>query len=95
MFSGPKMVCRGALQTPFDGCFPYLRNMVWHNLAKANAMYRAAFDIDLFKLLGDENKAILLRAVEHRHDCVHRNGTDKEGKKLDVFTKNTLSKWAT
>jgi hypothetical protein len=50
-------------------------------------MYKAALDIDLFKLLGNENKATLLRAVEHRHDCVHRNGTDKEGNRLEVFTK--------
>jgi hypothetical protein len=65
----------------------YLRNMVWHNLAKANVMYKAALGIDLFRLLGEEKKAILLRAVEHRHDCVHRNGTDKDGNRLDVFTK--------
>ena len=27
------------------------------------------------------------RAIEHRHDCVHRNGMSKDGKRLKIFTK--------
>jgi hypothetical protein len=29
----------------------------------------------------------IFRAINYRHDCVHRNGFDKDGKKLDLFTK--------
>ena len=28
-----------------------------------------------------------MQAIRYRHDCVHRNGKDKDGIKLNVFTK--------
>jgi hypothetical protein len=34
-----------------------------------------------------QEKATLFKAVILRHDCVHRNGFDKDGNELKVFTK--------
>jgi hypothetical protein len=65
----------------------HLRGVLYHNIPKVSALYRIAFDINLFELLGEENKARLMQAVLYRHDCVHRNGHDTEGRKLDVFTR--------
>lgn len=65
----------------------YLRSLTWHNLPKASRIYSLVLDLDLLNALGDENKILVMKAVEHRHDCVHRNGYDKDGKRLDVFTK--------
>ena len=65
----------------------YLRSILYHNLAKVHVMYKKALRVDVFKALGDEKKIVLFKAVDYRHDCVHRNGFDKDGNKLDVFTK--------
>jgi hypothetical protein len=40
------------------------------------------------------NKAELFTAVKLRHDCVHRNGFDKDGNELTVFTKAFVSETA-
>jgi hypothetical protein len=65
----------------------YLRSIVYHNMPKVRALYKVACDIDIFELLGDVRKEKLFKAIELRHDCVHRNGRDKDGQRLEVFTK--------
>lgn len=55
-----------------------LLDVAWHNLGKVKAMYKAVLDIDL----GDT--ADLFRAIEMRHDIVHRNGRTKEGGAVSV-----------
>ena len=65
----------------------HLRGVLYHNLPKVDALYSIAFDIQIFDLLGEDKKTKLLQAVTYRHDCVHRNGHDAEGNRLDVFTK--------
>ena len=52
----------------------YLTDMVWHNLAKVQAIYRATLNISF----GSEFSAVG-RAIQIRHDIVHRNGRTKEG----------------
>ena len=37
--------------------------------------------------LAQEDKTRLLKAITLRHDCVHRNGFDKDGNELIVFTR--------
>jgi hypothetical protein len=64
----------------------YLRSIVYHNIPKVRALYNIAANIDLFDLLGDD-KDKLFKAIEYRHDCVHRNGRDSKGNRLEVFTK--------
>lgn len=63
----------------------YLRDTRWHKLDKADTLYRTCAKVSLFKILGDK-KADLLKAINWRHDCVHRNGYDDEGQRLEVFT---------
>jgi hypothetical protein len=62
-----------------------LRSVMWHNLKSVSALYNQAFEIDLLKKLGD-NYPLLDKAIEYRHDCVHRNGFDRDKNKLTVFT---------
>ncbi|WGS21011.1 MULTISPECIES: hypothetical protein [unclassified Bradyrhizobium] len=71
----------------------YLRSIVYHNIPKVRALYNIAANVDLFDLLGAD-KERLFKAIEYRHDCVHRNGWDSEGKRLEVFTKSYVQETA-
>ncbi len=70
----------------------YLRAILYHNLAKVDALYKIAFGIRILNLVKD--KPSLFNAVSLRHDCVHRNGFDKEGNELKVFTKQFVQETA-
>jgi hypothetical protein len=72
----------------------YLKSILYHNIPKVRALYSIVFDIDLFGILDASDKETLLKAVEYRHDCMHRNGHDKDGKKLEIFTKSYVQKVA-
>jgi len=72
----------------------YLKSVIYHNLPKVRFLYQIVFNIDIFLLLGAEGKDALLTAVEYRHDCVHRNGHDKDGNRRDVFTKEFIQRTA-
>lgn len=63
----------------------YLRDILYHNLAKVDALYEIALGFRILTLVNDNSS--LFKAVSLRHDCVHRNGFDKDGKELKVFTK--------
>lgn len=63
----------------------HLRSIQYHNLAKVDVLYHIALGIRILNLATD--KASLFRAVLLRHDCVHRNGFDKDGNELKIFTK--------
>lgn len=63
----------------------YLRSILYHNLAKVDVLYDIALGIRILNEAKD--KASLFKAVTLRHDCVHRNGFDKDGNELHVFTK--------
>lgn len=65
----------------------YLKSIIYHNLSKVRALYVNILKIDLYVLLGEESKEKLFKGIEYRHDCVHRNGHDKSGNRLEVFTK--------
>lgn len=66
----------------------YLRSIVYHNLARVDALYRLAFGL---RILDEKpTNALLVEAIRHRHDCVHRNGRDKDGALLTVFTKDYI-----
>jgi hypothetical protein len=63
----------------------YLRAILYHNLSKVDFLYRTALNV---RVLGSKaDNALLLQAIKHRHDCVHRNGMDKDGDQLTVLTK--------
>jgi hypothetical protein len=63
----------------------HLRSILYHNLAKVDVLYNIATGIRILHLVNAEES--LFRAVMLRHDCVHRNGFDKDGNKLNIFTK--------
>ncbi|ADL55842.1 hypothetical protein [Gallionella capsiferriformans] len=51
----------------------HLKDIIFHDLKKIKPMYFSVLEID-FGDIGWLFKAVLIR-----HDCVHRNGVDKEG----------------
>jgi hypothetical protein len=55
-----------------------LQSVLYHDLEKVEKLYNVAFKCPFFPPAGDI-KNQLEAAVKKRHDCVHRNGTDKEG----------------
>ncbi|EMS95904.1 hypothetical protein H009_19774 [Agrobacterium tumefaciens str. Cherry 2E-2-2] len=63
----------------------HLRAIQYHNLAKVDVLYNIALGFRILNLA--KEKPSLFKAVMLRHDCVHRNGFDKKGKELKVFTK--------
>ncbi|NRQ19020.1 hypothetical protein [Ensifer sesbaniae] len=68
----------------------YLRSIVYHNLARVDALYSIAFGL---RILDERPRnALLMEAIGHRHDCVHRNGRDKDGNLLTVFTKDYIAR---
>jgi hypothetical protein len=50
-----------------------LLDTVWHNLAKVKPLYKEVLQVDL----GDVGE--LAKAIQTRHDIVHRNGRKKDG----------------
>jgi hypothetical protein len=64
----------------------YLKNLLYHRLDQASSLYRNVLDINIWP--SPTVRAELFKAVAYRHDCVHRNGYDLEGTKLDIFTKD-------
>lgn len=62
----------------------HLRAILYHNLARVDALYNIALGIRILNLTTDKEN--IFKAVKLRHDCVHRNGFDKDGNELTVFT---------
>lgn len=63
----------------------HLRGLMYHNLAKVERLYKSTLGIEIFAPNLERNE--IFKAIEYRHDCIHRNGFDKDGEKLEVFTK--------
>lgn len=64
----------------------HLKGVLYHNLAKVDALYRIALDVPV---LGEASENdFLFKSVKLRHDCVHRNGYTTDGVKLQDFTKD-------
>lgn len=70
----------------------YLRSILYHNLAKVDVLYSIALGVEILNLTN--KKADLFRTVMLRHDCVHRNGFDKDGLQLSTFTREFVSETA-
>jgi hypothetical protein len=56
----------------------HLKDLIFHDLKKVKPMYFSVLNIDF----GDVSW--LFRAILLRHDCVHRNGFDKEGNQQEI-----------
>lgn len=70
----------------------HLRTILYHNLAKVDVLYGIALGIRILSLT--DKKPDLFRAVMLRHDCVHRNGFDKDGLELSTFTREFVRETA-
>lgn len=57
----------------------YLLGLMWHNVEKIKPMYKSTLDVDFPK---DLRK--IFRAVNIRHDLVHRNGKNVKGEEVTV-----------
>jgi hypothetical protein len=55
-----------------------LLEMVWHNIAKVKALYKEVLAIDLGDL------GLIAKAIQIRHDIVHRNGRQRDGAIHDI-----------
>ncbi len=55
----------------------HLRGLLYHNFPKISAIWEEALGFHLFP--DDDLKTRMMKAGPIRHDCVHRNGRDKEG----------------
>lgn len=62
----------------------YLKDLIFHDLKKIKPMYQSVLDID-FGDVGWLFKAILVR-----HDCVHRNGFNKDGVQNIISDENII-----
>jgi hypothetical protein len=65
----------------------YLRSILYHNLAKVDVLYGIALQLRILPLLVESSKKDLFQSVLFRHDCIHRNGFDKDGAALTIFTR--------
>ncbi len=63
----------------------YLNDLTFHRLNKTKEMYKQVLDIDF------ENIGWFFKAIKVRHHCVHRAGSDKERKRVNI-TKESIIK---
>lgn len=68
-----------------DDVRQYLKDLIFHDIAKVKEMYKAVFRIDF----GDVGW--LFRAVTLRHDCVHRAGYDKNGNEAPLTKESVFA----
>lgn len=72
----------------------HLSGLMYHNIAKISTLYNGVLQIK-FDFGGPENRKKLFKAIDYRHDCVHRNGKDKDGNALafidEQFVSETLN----
>ncbi|GAA6178586.1 hypothetical protein NBRC116594_00240 [Shimia sp. NS0008-38b] len=66
-----------------------LRNRLYHKIDEVARLYDNALEVSIKPSKADLER--LKTDIGYRHDCVHRNGVDKEGKKLTVLTKDYVS----
>lgn len=55
----------------------HLRELLYHNFSKIGSIYRATLGFGLFPDKDVQDR--MFKALPLRHDCVHRNGKDKDG----------------
>lgn len=68
-----------------------LQRMSFHNLTAVNGICKLAFKKPLLPS-DNEDRALVIKSVDKRHDCVHRNGRDKDGNQHKDITQDYLRK---
>lgn len=67
----------------------HLRAVSFHNLKKVTGLFRVGLGIDIAPK--DEELERIQKAIKMRHDCVHRNGLDRETGEVQQIDKAMLS----
>lgn len=62
-----------------------LQDVSFHHLTNINGMCLTALGTPLLPEKA-EDRAVLVKSIQIRHDCVHRNGRDKSGHRHDTIT---------
>lgn len=68
-----------------------LKGLSFHQLILVNKISKRAFGKDILPIDAEVRK-LVVSSVKKRHDCVHRNGFNKEGKKHTDITREYLRK---
>lgn len=68
-----------------------LQDVSFHNLTNVNNICRVVLGKPLLPNF-KEDRDLLVASIQMRHDCVHRNGRDKDGKHHDTITHTYLAK---
>lgn len=71
-----------------------LQSLSFHKLAQVNGMCEAAYGKPILPSDRDE-RALIMKSIDKRHDCVHRNGVTKDGTRHDDITSDYLLKLGT
>jgi len=67
----------------------HLSDLIYHRLEQVADLYHIAFGIGIWPNKDTSGK--LFGAVKLRHDCVHRNGKDKDGNELTSITREYVN----
>lgn len=62
-----------------------LGNFQFHNMSQVKIYYKNTFDIDL-----PSNMITIFKAVEKRHDIVHRCGYSKDGEPVNILFEDVV-----
>ncbi|MBU2714263.1 HEPN domain-containing protein [Zooshikella harenae] len=57
----------------------YLLSQLWHNIKKIKPMYKTTLNVNFPPNLGE-----IFKAINIRHDLVHRNGKSKDDKQIEI-----------
>lgn len=66
-----------------------LKNRLYHRIDDVSRLYKQALDVSVSP--DRDSLTDLKMAIGYRHDCVHRNGIDKDGNRISVFSKEYVS----
>ncbi|MFX0546872.1 hypothetical protein ACEWPL_015125 [Roseovarius sp. S1116L3] len=66
----------------------YLRAVSFHDIKKANSLFRVGLGIDILPKGADLD--LIQKSIKMRHDCVHRNGLDRETGELHQIDQTFL-----
>lgn len=62
-----------------------LQGLSFHNIPLVNGICQRAFGVSILPR-DKADRALIIASVDKRHDCVHRNGVDKQGNKHTDIT---------
>jgi hypothetical protein len=64
----------------------FISEQIFHRFDHIDFLYKCYFDYSFLSELVSADRKLLFESVSTRHDCVHRNGYDKNGEKNNLVT---------